>query len=74
MSSVTDGAPFRGPFADGPPPEALLVRTAPLELYGLAEFRQKVLKPRFQGSFPGWTRATRPEGSIVASSWKNFRR
>lgn len=39
---VTDGAPFRGRYADGPPPEALLVRTAPLELYGLAEFRRQV--------------------------------
>ena len=42
MSPVTDGAPFRGRFADGPPPEALLVRTAPLELYGFAEFRRQV--------------------------------
>jgi predicted unusual protein kinase regulating ubiquinone biosynthesis (AarF/ABC1/UbiB family) len=42
MPPVTDGAPFRGRFADGPPPEALLVRTAPLELYGFAEFRRQV--------------------------------
>jgi hypothetical protein len=42
MSSVADGAPFRGRFADGPPPEALFVRTAPLELYGWAEFRRQV--------------------------------
>jgi predicted unusual protein kinase regulating ubiquinone biosynthesis (AarF/ABC1/UbiB family) len=42
MSSVTDGSPYRGRYADGPPPEALFVRTAPLELYGWAEFRRQV--------------------------------
>lgn len=42
MSSAADPAPYRGRYADGPPPEALLVRTAPLELYGFAEFRRQV--------------------------------
>jgi len=42
MSSVTDDAPYRGRYADGPPPEALFVRTAPLELFGWAEFRRQV--------------------------------
>jgi predicted unusual protein kinase regulating ubiquinone biosynthesis (AarF/ABC1/UbiB family) len=42
MSSVADGAPYQGRFADGPPPEALFVRTAPLELYGWAEFRRQL--------------------------------
>jgi predicted unusual protein kinase regulating ubiquinone biosynthesis (AarF/ABC1/UbiB family) len=42
MSSATDGSPYRGRYADGPPPEALFVRTAPLELYGWAEFRRQV--------------------------------
>ncbi len=40
MSSVTDGSSFRGPYADGPPPEALFVRMPPLELFGWAEFRR----------------------------------
>ncbi|HEV3364415.1 MAG TPA: AarF/UbiB family protein [Acidimicrobiia bacterium] len=42
MSSVNDGAPYRGHYADGPPPEALFVRTAPLRLYGFAEFRRQL--------------------------------
>jgi predicted unusual protein kinase regulating ubiquinone biosynthesis (AarF/ABC1/UbiB family) len=42
MSSVTDGSPYQGPYADGPPPEALFVRTVPLELFGWAEFRRLV--------------------------------
>ena len=40
MTDVTDREPFRGPYADGPPPEALLVRTAPLGVFGPAEFRR----------------------------------
>src|SRR5919197_4174048 len=42
MSSVTDSTPYRGRYADGPPPEALFVRTPPLALYGWAEFRRQV--------------------------------
>jgi len=34
---------FRGPFADGPPPEALHVETPPLEQFGLAELRRMAL-------------------------------
>jgi len=42
MSSAADSAPYRGRYADGPPPEALFVRSAPLELYGWAEFRRQL--------------------------------
>jgi predicted unusual protein kinase regulating ubiquinone biosynthesis (AarF/ABC1/UbiB family) len=34
---------FRGPFADGPPPEALEVVTPPLEVVGFAELRRLVV-------------------------------
>ena len=34
---------FRGPFADGPPPEALRVDTPALEGFGLAELRRMVV-------------------------------
>ena len=34
---------FRGPFADGPPPEALEVVTPPLEQVGFAELRRLVV-------------------------------
>jgi len=34
---------FRGPFADGPPPEALKVETPPLEAFGLAELCRMVV-------------------------------
>src|SRR5690606_12016577 len=34
---------FRGPFRDGPPPEALVVETPPLETFGFAELRRMVL-------------------------------
>jgi predicted unusual protein kinase regulating ubiquinone biosynthesis (AarF/ABC1/UbiB family) len=34
---------FRGPYADGPPPEALAVETPPLQGFGLAELRRMVV-------------------------------
>ena len=34
---------FRGPFADGPPPDALHVETPPLDRFGLAELRRMVV-------------------------------
>jgi predicted unusual protein kinase regulating ubiquinone biosynthesis (AarF/ABC1/UbiB family) len=34
---------FRGPYADGPPPEALEVVTPPLEQFGVAELRRLVV-------------------------------
>lgn len=34
---------FRGPYADGPPPEALDVRTPPLDRFGLAELKRMVV-------------------------------
>lgn len=34
---------FRGPYADGPPPEALEVDTPPLETFGFAELRRLAL-------------------------------
>ena len=40
MSSVTDQVPYRGPYADGPPPEALRVDPPPLKAFGLAELRR----------------------------------
>ena len=40
MSPVTERPPFRGPFADGPPPEALLVHPPELRAFGLAELRR----------------------------------
>ncbi len=33
---------FRGPFHDGPPPEALVVETPPLETFGFVELRRMV--------------------------------
>ena len=47
MSETTDAteqqpAPFRGPFADGPPPEALHVDIPDLEAFGRAELRRAV--------------------------------
>ncbi len=33
---------FRGPYADGPPPEALRVETPPIERFGIAELRRMV--------------------------------
>ena len=40
MTSVADRASFRGPYADGPPPEALLVDPPPLRIFGVAEVRR----------------------------------
>ena len=34
---------FRGPYADGPPPEALAVDPAPLRAFGLAEVRRALV-------------------------------
>jgi predicted unusual protein kinase regulating ubiquinone biosynthesis (AarF/ABC1/UbiB family) len=34
---------FRGPFADGPPPDALMVETPPLDKFGVAELRRMVV-------------------------------
>ena len=42
MSSVAERGAFRGPYVDGPPPEALLVDPPPLSAFGLAEFRRFV--------------------------------
>ncbi|QXC60034.1 hypothetical protein KSP35_16920 [Aquihabitans sp. G128] len=36
-------AHFRGPYADGPPPEALEIDAPPLDRFGLAELRRMVL-------------------------------
>ncbi|HVX18399.1 MAG TPA: AarF/UbiB family protein [Acidimicrobiales bacterium] len=41
---MTDSRPpFRGPFADGPPPEALEVEIADLDHFGLGELRRAVV-------------------------------
>jgi predicted unusual protein kinase regulating ubiquinone biosynthesis (AarF/ABC1/UbiB family) len=40
MPSAADRGAFRGPYADGPPPEALLVDAPPLRHFGLAELRR----------------------------------
>ena len=40
MTDIADRASFRGPYADGPPPEALGVDPPPLRAFGLAELRR----------------------------------
>ena len=40
MPSVSERDAFRGPYADGPPAEALLVDAPPLQHFGLAELRR----------------------------------
>src|SRR5882724_12323217 len=40
MTSVSERGAFRGPYADGPPPEALVVDAPPLQHFGLAELRR----------------------------------
>jgi predicted unusual protein kinase regulating ubiquinone biosynthesis (AarF/ABC1/UbiB family) len=40
MTDIADRASFRGPYADGPPPEALVVDPPPLRAFGLAELRR----------------------------------
>lgn len=51
---------FRGPYADGPPPEALEVVTPPLETFRLAELRRIVVV-----QFVLWTMAIRAVAAWV---------
>lgn len=44
--STTEKSEFRGPFADGPPPAALLVDAPPLRRFGLAELRRMMVISR----------------------------